>query len=97
MVFRVCVCVCVCVCVSFFKSQEVLRKQDQQIATKQSEAKMGKNEKKKGQLEKRAEKKFKAMDTDGAYVCECVKHKYVHIYARTRVHACLHAYIHTHA
>eukprot|EP00277_Geminigera_cryophila_P030819 CAMPEP_0173062738 /NCGR_PEP_ID=MMETSP1102-20130122/3977_1 /TAXON_ID=49646 /ORGANISM="Geminigera sp., Strain Caron Lab Isolate" /LENGTH=378 /DNA_ID=CAMNT_0013929427 /DNA_START=25 /DNA_END=1162 /DNA_ORIENTATION=+ len=47
---------------------EVLRKQDQQIATKQSEAKMGKNEKKKGQLEKRAEKKFKAMDTDGIYV-----------------------------
>jgi len=45
---------------------EVLRKQDQQIATKQSVAKMGKTEKKQVQLTKRAEKKFKAMDTDGS-------------------------------
>jgi len=44
--------------------KEVLRKQEQQIATRQSKISQVKLEKKDEQLSKRAEKKFKAIDVD---------------------------------
>ena len=46
--------------------KEVIRKQEQQIATKQSNLAQAKTDKKEEQLTKRAEKKFKQIDTDGS-------------------------------
>jgi len=46
--------------------KEVLRKQEQQLATRQSKMSQAKLEKKDEQLSKRAEKKFKAIDVDGS-------------------------------
>jgi len=45
---------------------EILRKQDQQLAAKQLQIKQVQTDKKEEQINKRAEKKFKAIDTDAS-------------------------------